>query len=64
MNEPLNQFADRLIRNGELREFLKALVSEKEVSPSELINAAEEGRKERDRLTSRRVGFLSLSSRG
>ena len=29
MREPLNQFADRLVRNGEVAEFVRGLVEEK-----------------------------------
>ena len=40
MKEPLNNFADRIVRNGELTEFLKGLVEEKGVSPEALMQSA------------------------
>lgn len=37
MREPLNQFADRIVRTGELPEFLRGLMLEKGITPSEII---------------------------
>lgn len=41
MNEPLNQFADRIIRNYEVETFIKGLI-EKGVSPCEIIKICQE----------------------
>ena len=41
MKEPLNQFADRIIHYGEVREFIKGLIL-KGVNPSEIKEAAEQ----------------------
>ena len=38
MKEPLNQFADRIIRNGEVAEFIAGLI-EKGVKPAEIVAA-------------------------
>jgi hypothetical protein len=46
MKEPLNQFADRLINNGEVKEFIQGLIN-KGVSPHKIILAME---KEDDKM--------------
>ena len=38
MREPLNQFADRIIRNNEVSEFIRGLI-EKGVSPQAIVDA-------------------------
>ncbi len=40
MRDPLNMFADRLVRGGELEEFIIGLIREKGVSAERIVNSA------------------------
>jgi len=53
MREPLNQFADRLIRNGEVKEFIKGLL-EKHVRPEIISEAVLEFDEEEEAAASER----------
>lgn len=41
MRQPLDEFAERLIRSGELVEFLNGLMNEKGIDPVEIIRIAQ-----------------------
>lgn len=41
MRQPLDQFADRLVRNDEVQEFIQGLIHEKGVKPTLIIRSAQ-----------------------
>jgi len=41
MRAPLDEFANRLLRNGEITEFVQGLINEKGVDPHDIISAAQ-----------------------
>lgn len=49
MREPLNSFAERLIRTGELAEFLDGLVKEKGISRQSILAMIPERESARER---------------
>ena len=55
MKAPLNQFAERIARNNETREFIVGLIREHGVSPDLVANIAKE---EQERLSQQMSDFV------
>lgn len=60
MRDPLNQFAERLIRNGEVKEFIEGLI-EKGIDPATIVEATKPDIRVYRRITKALFGPSSQS---
>lgn len=61
MRNPLDQFADRIVRNGEIEEFITGLIREKHVSPEKITKAVENAQGPPQRSPARRREIVGSS---